>query len=169
MLGYKYIGCDNDLKNLRKKYDAALITIGQIKTAKVRKKLYNLVKSLGYKLPVIEAPSAYVSKHTKIGEGTIIMNQVMVNADVTIGTNNIINSKVLIEHDVFIGDYNHISTGAKLNGNVSVGNECFIGSNTTFVNDIKIGDNTFIGVSSVVNKNIDKKGIYVGNPIRKIR
>ena len=169
ILGYKVFACDDDLEQLKEKYDYALITVGQIKSANLRKKLFSKAKAIGFEFPVIFASSAYVSKHSEIGEGTIVMHQTMINANVKIGVNNIINSKALIEHDTTIGDYNHISTASVLNGDVQVGNECFIGSNSTFVNGISITDNIFIGLSSVINKNLTEKGIYIGNPVRKIR
>ena len=169
ILGYKVIGCDDDLKHFRNKYDYALITVGQIKSVAVRVKLYNMLKELGYILPVIVASTAYVSKHTLIGEGTIIMHQTMVNADVIIGKSCIINTKALIEHDTSVGDFCHISTNTILNGNVIVGKECFIGSNTTFVNGLSIVNNVFVGINSLVTKNLNKTGIYVGNPVRKIK
>ncbi len=169
ILGYPIIGCDDDLEKIRKKYDFALITVGQIKSASIRIKLFENIKTLNFKLPTIIASTAHVSKHASIGEGTIIMHQAMVNADVTIGNNCIINTKVLIEHDTTVGNHNHISTASILNGNVSVGNECFVGSNSTFVNGISTVSNIFVGINSVVNKNLTEVGIYVGNPARKIR
>jgi len=169
VLGYKVIGCDDDLKSLRQKYDYALITVGQIKSVAVRVKLFKLLKELGYILPVIIASSAYVSKHASIGEGTIIMHQSMVNADVKIGENCIINTKALVEHDAVVGNCCHVSTNTILNGNVIVGNECFIGSNTTFVNGLSVVSNVFIGINSLVTKNLNEAGVYVGNPVRKIK
>lgn len=169
VLGYPIIGCDEDLPLLKNKYDYALITVGQIKTADLRIKIYNNLKQLGYTLPVIVASSAIVSKNSKIDEGTIIMHQCLVNADVKIGKNNIINTKALIEHDAKIGNHCHISTNAVINGTVLIGNENFIASNTTFVNNLSTTNNVFVGISSVVTKNLTEPGIYVGNPARKIR
>ncbi len=169
ILGYKVIGCDDDLKELRKTYDYALITVGQIKSAAIRIKLFNTLTNLGFTLPAIIASTAHVSKHSVIGDGTIIMHQSVVNANTTIGENCIINTKALIEHDSKVGDNCHISTSSVLNGNVIIGNECFIGSCSTFVNGLSISNNVFIGINSVINKRIQEPGIYVGNPIRKIK
>lgn len=169
ILGYPIIGSDEDLEEIRKNHDIALVTVGQIKSAAIRIKLFEKIKALNFELPAIIASTAHVSKHASIGEGTIIMHQAMVNADVIIGNNCIINTKVLIEHDTCVGNHSHVSTASILNGNVSVGNECFIGSNSTFVNGIATVDNVFVGINSVVNKNLKDTGIYVGNPIRKIR
>jgi len=129
ILGYPIIGCDDDLKELRKKYKYALVSVGQIKSPAIRVKLFHLLKELNFDLPVIISPMAYVSKHTSIEEGTIVMHHALVNANVEIGKNCIINSKSLIEHDVTIGSNCHISTGAILNGGVNVADETFFGSN----------------------------------------
>ncbi len=169
ILGYPIIGSDEDLEEIRKNHDIALVTVGQIKSAAIRIKLFEKIKALNFELPAIIASTAHVSKHASIGAGTIIMHQAMINADVTIGNNCIINTKVLIEHDTHVGNHSHVSTASILNGNVSVGNECFIGSNSTFVNGIATVDNVFVGINSVVNKNLKDAGIYIGNPIRKIR
>ena len=169
VLGYPIIGCDDELTQLKNKYDYAFITIGQIKSAQVRIKIFNQLKALGFKLPVIIASSAIVSKHSKIGEGTIIMHQCMINADVEIGKNNIINTKALIEHDSKIGDHCHISTNTIINGTVQIGDENFIASNTSFVNNLITTNNVFVGISSTVTKNLTEPGIYVGNPARKIK
>lgn len=169
ILSYKIIGCDDDLKVLRQKYDYAIITVGQIKSATIRIKLFKLLNELGFTIPVIIASTAYVSKNASIDEGTIVMHQSMINSDVTVGKNCIINSKALIEHDCIVGDFCHISTNAILNGNVTINKECFIGSNSAFVNNINISNNIFIGINSLVNKDLKTPGVYIGNPVRKIK
>ena len=88
--GYPVIGNDDDLKVLRQQYENALITVGQIKFPKIRIKLYQLLKKLDFILPIIISPHAYVSKHAQIGEGSIIMNEVIINANAKIGKNCII-------------------------------------------------------------------------------
>lgn len=168
ILGYKIIGNDDDLISLKEKYEYAFITIGQIKSASIRKNIYNLLTDLGYKLPVIIAKTAYVSKYAEIGAGTIVMHQALINSNVVIGENCIINSKALIEHDCSIGNHCHISTNSTLNGDVKIGNECFIGSCSTIVNGISIKDNVIIGTNSLVNKKIEKPGTYFGNPCKKV-
>ena len=131
ILGYEAIGCDTDLPELFKKYKYAIVTIGQIKSNNLRVKLFNTLKNIGYKLPTIISPLAYVSKHSAIEEGTIIMHQVLINADVKIGKNCIINTKALVEHDAIIEDNCHISTASVINGGVTVKQNSFIGSNST--------------------------------------
>ncbi len=161
ILGYPIIGCDDDLPELIKEYKNALITVGQIRSAALRIKLYRLAKEAKANLPIIISPLAYVSKHAKIDEGTIVMHHVLVNAEAQIGINNIINSKALIEHEAVVGNHNHISTAAKLNGQVKVQDECFIGSGSTIANNVSIVNNVIVPAGSSVYKNINKAGIFI--------
>lgn len=169
VLGYPVIGSDDDLSSLNKKYSKALISIGQISHATTRKSLYQSLLSLGFVFPVFVDSSAHVSKHSTIGDGTILMHQSFVNARVAVGVNCIINTNSALEHDVLVGDHCHISTGAIINGNCVIGDECFIGSGTVVSNGISIVSNTIIGAGSLVRKDIAESGVYVGNPLRKIK
>jgi len=148
VLGYKIIGCDDDLEYFFQKYKNALITIGQIKSNSLRVKLFNILKNIGYNLPTIISPLSYVSKHSFIDEGSIIMHQALINANVNIGKNCIINSKALVEHDCIIEDNCHISTASIVNGGVIVKENSFIGSNSTSKEYIEL--NGFIKAGSLV-------------------
>jgi len=131
VLGYEIIGCDDDLEELFQKYQYAVVTVGQIKSNHVRVKLFNTLKEIGYKLPIIVSPLAYVSKYAMVQDGTVILHYALVNADAKIGVNCIINTKSLIEHDVRIEDHCHISTATVINGGVIVKSDSFVGSNST--------------------------------------
>ena len=154
-LGYPVIGTDDDLKVFRQQYKNALITVGQIKSPKIRIKLFQLLIKLDFTLPVILSPKSYVSKHAQIGKGSIIMHGVIINANAKIGNNCIINNRALIEHDAVIGDHCHIATGAIINGEVSVGNETFIGSGAVTKQSISIGKNCVIGAGVVLKNDIE--------------
>jgi sugar O-acyltransferase (sialic acid O-acetyltransferase NeuD family) len=144
VLGYPIIGTDANLSELRKRYAFAFVTVGQIRTSTVRRRLFNRLQELGYELPSITSPHAYVSSHAQVGAGSIIMHHALVNAGASIGDNCIINTKALIEHDVQIGADCHISTGAIINGGVDVGAGTFFGSNAVSVQEISISAGSFI-------------------------
>ena len=148
ILGYKIIGSDDDLETIFKTCKNAIITVGQIESNTVRVKLFNKLKEIGFALPIIISPLAYVSKHSFIEEGTIIMHHALVNANAKIGKNCIINTKALIEHDVIIEDNCHISTASVLNGNVIVKENTFFGSNATSRQGIEI--NGFVKAGGLV-------------------
>jgi len=148
VLDYEVIACDDDLETIFKTCQNAVVTVGQIKSNKIRVEIYNKLKQIGFNLPVIISPLAYVSKHSFIDEGTIVMHHVLVNANVKIGKNCIINTKALIEHDATVEDNCHISTGAILNGGVVIKENSFVGSNTVSKEYIIIDG--FIKAGSIV-------------------
>lgn len=148
VLDYEVIACDDDLKTLSQKYKYAIVTVGQIKSNTLRVKLFQKVKEIGYELPVITSPLAYVSKHSFVDEGTIIMHNALINTGVKVGKNCIINTKALIEHDSIVEDNCHISTAAVLNGGVVVKEGTFVGSNATSKEYIQIKQ--FVKAGSVV-------------------
>ena len=150
VLGYSVIGNDFDLDSLAKKYQYALITVGQIKSPSLRIKLFDLATKAGFTLPNIISPNAYVSKHSSIGNGVVVMHNAIVNVSASIGDNCIINSKALIEHDCLISKHCHISTNATINGGATVESGCFVGSSVTTKELITISENSFIKAGSLV-------------------
>lgn len=152
VLGYKIIASDNELETLFQTCKNAVITVGQIKSNAIRVKLYKKLKNIGFKLPIIVSPLAYVSKHSFIDEGTIIMHHALINANASIGKNCIINTKALIEHDAIIEDNCHISTASVINGGVTVKENTFFGSNAMSKEYIEIEANSIIGGGRVILK-----------------
>ena len=150
ILGYKVIGNDTDIDKFVGLCSFAIVTVGQIYSPKIREKLFELALKSGFRLPSIVSPRAYVSKHSKIGEGTVIMHDATVNSGVIIGKNCIVNSKALIEHDCNVANHCHISTGVIINGEVVVKDRCFIGSNSVTNNSITITEGSFIKAGSFV-------------------
>ena len=154
ILGYEIIATDDDLPQLVNEYENFLITLGQIKSPEKRIRIFQTLKDLGAKLPVIISPLAYVSGHAQVEDGTIVKHHALINAGAHIGKNCIINTKALIEHDAIIGDHCHIATCAVINGGVKVGPGTFFGSNAVSKEYIEIGENTVISCGAKITKNI---------------
>ncbi len=158
---FKILGKDEDLKKIFKKHKSALVTIGFIKDFEKREQIFHNLKKIGFRMPSIISPLAYVSPKAKIGEGTIIMHGAIINSGAIIGKNCIVNTKALIEHDTFVGDNCHIATRSTLNGGVMLGNNSFIGSHAVLKQNIKVGKNCFVNANLFVHKNIkDNSKIY---------
>jgi len=131
ILNYEIIGTDSDLFELRQTYTYAFVTIGQIYSHETRSNLFNNLIKIGYELPTIISPRAYVSKYSDIDIGSIVMHHAVINAGSRIGKNCIINTNAIIEHDAIIGSNCHISTASVINGGVVVEENSFVGSNST--------------------------------------
>ena len=166
VLGCKIIASDENLPELAKEFKYFLITLGQTKSPILRIEKFNLLRQLNVMFPTIISPSAYVSKHAKVGEGTIIMHRVVVNADANISKNCIINTGVIIEHDCLIDDHVHISPGAVLSGGVSVSKGSFIGTGATVLQGIKIGRDVIVGAGAVVTNDVENDRTVKGVPAK---
>lgn len=160
ILGYPVIGTDEDLEDLFSKYKNAIICVGQIKNFDIRINLFTRIKKIGYNLPTIISPRAYISKTATVGEGSIIMHNVLINQNCTVGKNCIINTGSILEHDVKIGDQTHISTSCVLNGGVQVGELSFVGSGTVVKEMVTIGSKVIIGMQSKILKNVENGSFY---------
>jgi sugar O-acyltransferase (sialic acid O-acetyltransferase NeuD family) len=161
--GYLVIGTDDDIKEVIKRCSNFAITVGQIKSSNLRRRIFEKILNHGGILPTIISPLAYVSQNATIGMGTIVMHHALVNANAHIGQCAIINTKALIEHEVLIGDFCHISTGALINGQTNVGNCVFVGSNAVLANNITVADDAIIAAGSRILKDIPISRTYFGN------
>lgn len=155
LFGYSVLGNDDALKEIRSSYDYALITIGQMRSPAVRIKLFEYAKLVGFRIPTIVSPRAYVSKHALLGEGTIVMHDALINARVIVGKNCIINSKALIEHDANVEDNCHVSTGAIINGGAIIKQGTFVGSNAVTKESVQTKENDFIKAGLVFKGYVD--------------
>ena len=164
----KIMGCrvaGNDdvlLKLLTDGFADAFITVGSIKSTKVRRILFEKAIKLGFKMPNVIDKSAVVSNSSKLGKGIFIGKCAVVNADSTVGDAAIINTSSVIEHECIIGSFTHISVGAKLCGNVKVGNDSLVGAGSVVIQGVELGNNVIIGAGSTVLKSIEDDSTRVG-------
>lgn len=163
VLGYSIIGTDDAIANYAASCEF-VITVGFIKDPSLRIRLYEKVLAAGGELATLIASTAYVSRHTKIGKGTVVMHQAFVNAGAEVGENVILNTGCNVEHSARVGNHCHISTGVMVNGDCNIGDNCFIGSQSVLANAVSICNDVLVGAGSFVRKSILKPGVYSGNP-----
>lgn len=170
VMGVPIVGCDEHLPELLVKgYNYAFVAIGSVGNPCLRIKLFNLLKKIGYNIPVIVDSSAVVSIHSEIRQGVFIGKRCIVNAGALIKEGAIINSGSIIEHDCQIGEFSHVASGAILGGGVIIGRNSHIGANTTIKQQIHVGSCTVIGMGSIVLKNVNDSTMAYGVPCREVK
>ena len=111
--GYTRIGSDADLEKLYAQgIRDAVLTIGFMGRSKRRNQLYEYMKKIGYRFPVIVDQSAIIASDAVIQEGTYIGKRAVVNADAKIGRMCIINTGAIIEHECVGGGFSQGAVGA---------------------------------------------------------
>ena len=103
------IGTKAELENFKNEYNNAFVGIGN---NKLREQLLSKLKNIGFNIPVLIHPTAYISRKCEIGYGTIVEPKAIVNAHSVIGDGAIISVGSIVDHDVSIGKYCHINSGA---------------------------------------------------------
>ena len=112
-------------------------------------------------------PFVEIQKGVTVGSRTRVQSHSMLCELVEIGEDCFIGHGVMFINDTF-------ATGGPAKGRMDlwrptkIGNRVSIGSNATIM-PVKICDDTVIGAGAVVTRDIEKPGIYVGNPARFLR
>lgn len=145
--------------------DKAVISIGVNATRKkVAEKLEGKVEFSS----AIHADTR-ISRRAEIGEGTVVMAGVTINADTKVGKHCIVNTSASIDHDCVLGDYVHVSPNATLSGDVHIGEGTHFGGGAVAIQGIRIGKWCTIGAGAVVIRDIPDYATAVGNPARIIK
>ncbi len=160
--GYPVLGGDEALEGLAATCPCALVGVGQIKSPRVRIRLYETLRQLGFSLPSVVSPLAYLSPHAALGEGSLVMHHAVVNTGAAIGKNAILNTGAIIEHECRIGDHCHIAVGAVLCGNVTVGDGAFIGAGAVCRQGVSIGAGAVVGCGVRVIEDVPPHTLYTG-------
>lgn len=134
----------------------------------VRKKIISLFENLGLNQFVAVDLSANISKTAKLNKSTYIGKNVTLNAQSEIGKGVILNTSCIVDHECKVADFVHIAPGAVLCGNVSIGEDSFVGANSVVKENVKISTGNVIGAGSVVLRDVEEKGVWVGNKLRKL-
>jgi sugar O-acyltransferase (sialic acid O-acetyltransferase NeuD family) len=164
VFGYKVLGGRDALKREETKY--LLVTIGHNTT---RYTLSELFAQYGCSFGRAIHPSASISRGVQIGQGTVVMAGVVINADTTIGEQVIINTSASIDHDCWIGDAAHIAPGVCLCGGVTIGERTLVGAGSTVIPNIRIGCDVIVGAGATVVKDVPDNVTVVGTPARIVR
>lgn len=135
----------------------------------LRVKLLRRFAELGFRLPGIVHPSAYLSETAVLGSGSVVLPQCAVNAGAVIGFGCIINTGATIDHECVLGEGVHISPGAHLGGEVTIGDFSWLGIGSSVIQQITIGKNVVIGAGTVIIKNIPDNVKVYGVPGRVVK
>ena len=112
--------------------------------------------------------SAVVSPSARIGDGTVVMQGAVIQAEVSIGKHCIVNTKASVDHECVIEDFVHIAPGVTISGNVHIGTGTWIGVGATVIQGVRIGKNCFIGAGSVIVHDVPDNSKGYGVPFKVV-
>ncbi|WP_136799816.1 acetyltransferase [Desulfosediminicola ganghwensis] len=114
-------------------------------------------------------PSAVISRWVDIGEGSVICAGCILTCNIKLGKQTQLNIHTTIGHDCELADYFTSAPSVNISGNCHFGKYVYFGTAAAVRQGITICDDVVIGMGGVVVKNIEDSGVYVGNPVGKLR
>lgn len=144
-------------------FPAALVGIGHAAT---RLHWLEALARIGYQLPTLIHPTAWVSPSASLGPGSVVFAQVAVQAQASIATGAILNTGCSVDHDVHLADGVHICPGARLAGGVHVGARSWIGIGACVIQQVRIGADVTVGAGAAVVQDLPDGITAVGVPAR---
>lgn len=161
--GYPVLGGTQYLMEQNETY-----VVCAVGSAKTRKKIIEKLQKGNVKFATLVDPSALISPRVEIGEGTIICAGTIVTVDVKIGKHVIINLDCTVGHDDRISDFVTLYPSVNVSGNVVLGEGTELGTGMQVIQGKNIASEVIIGAGSVVVRDIEESGTYVGVPAKRI-
>ena len=157
------VGTTKDLLENSHEYDGCCITIG---ANRIREQKYQQLKQANMVFPTLIHPSAVVSRHATVHEGSVVMANAVINIAAKVGVGCIVNTGATIDHDCKIDNFVHISPSAALAGNVSIGDYSWVGIGAAVKQGVTIASNVMVGAGASVITNINTNETVVGVPAK---
>lgn len=114
-------------------------------------------------------PAAEVSRYAKVGPGSVVMANAVINSCAEVGMHCIVNTGAIVEHDNRLEDFVHLSPRVALGGGVCIRRGTHVGIGAVVRDNQNICGGCVIGAGAVVVKDIDEPGTYVGIPARRLK
>lgn len=145
------------------------IAISYARMNKVRQEKANTAKAQGYKLASYISSKATIFPDLSDNENCFILENNTIQPYASIGNNVTLWSGNHIGHHSMIEDNCFITSHVVVSGGVKVGSNSFIGVNATLHDHIEIASFSLIAAGSLVNKNTEEYGVYIGSPAKKTK
>jgi sugar O-acyltransferase (sialic acid O-acetyltransferase NeuD family) len=140
---------------------AMFVAVGSTGMNRLRAKIYDEAKALGYTLITYVNSKAIV--WTKdVGDNVFIFEANVIQPFVKIGNGVTLWSGNHIGHHSTIGDHCFITSHVVVSGHVKMGAYCFVGVNATFRDDIEVGESSLIGAGTLIMKSTAPHSAYIG-------
>ena len=132
----------------------------------IRKSVFLEGKAMGYSfISYISSEATNFSEF--IGENCFILEDNTLQPFTRIGNNVILWSGNHIGHHSKIEDHVFFTSHVVMSGNCHIKECSWLGVNCTLRDGITLGESTLIAMGSLVTKNTDKDGFYMGIPAKK--
>jgi sugar O-acyltransferase (sialic acid O-acetyltransferase NeuD family) len=144
----------------------AFVAVSSTHLNRLRRRLFDVVKAAGFSCVSYVSSRAFVWHNVQLGENVFVFEGNVLQHHVRVGDNVVLWSGNHIGHRTVIGDDSFVSSHVVISGFCEIGESSFLGVNSSFVDGAKTGRDVVVGAGAVVTRDLDARGVYVGNPAR---
>lgn len=150
------------------KYET-FVALSYVHLNRDRTNLYQKCKEKGYTCASYISSHAFVWRDVEIGENTFIFENNTIQYKVKIGNNVVLWSGNHIGHRTVLEDNVWLTSHDVVSGFCHIGKNAFLGVNATLGDNVELAEDVILGAGALTVKSLlDKGGVYVGNPARKL-
>lgn len=114
------------------------------------------------------AEGARVGSSSRVAAGTVLLDGVVVTADVSIGRHCVIMPNCTLTHDDVLEDFATLGAGVSLAGRVRVREMAYIGTNASVRQSATVGRSATVGMGAVVLTDVPDEQVWAGVPARQL-
>lgn len=145
---------------------AAFVAISSTHLNRLRRRLYERTKALGYECVSYISSKAFIWGTVTLGDNLFLLENNVLQHGVRIGDNVVLWSGNHIGHQTVIEDHCFVASHVVISGFCTIGRSSFLGVNCCFADGVSVGHDAVVGMGAVVVKDLAPRGVYVGNPAR---
>ncbi len=117
---------------------------------------------------VFAARSARIGATSTVGNGSIVLDGVVVTADAAIGRHVVIMPNSVVTHDDRLDDAVTLAAGVSLGGSVRIGAGAYLGMNACVRQGVTVGADATVGMGAVVLEDVPQGETWAGVPARAL-
>ncbi len=120
----------------------------------IRRDIFGKLKNIGFELPTIIHPEAYVESSATLAKGCFVHARTYIGTEALVGEGTIILTGAIISHNCEIGKNVYLAPGCILGGYVKIGDEALVGMGVSIFAHVSVDGKTVIVNGTDVFNNI---------------
>jgi sugar O-acyltransferase (sialic acid O-acetyltransferase NeuD family) len=167
-LGLPLVAFEDVTRHFSPDTHSAFVAVSSTQLNRVRTRLFAAVKQAGYSCVSYVSSKAFVWRNVEIGENTFVFENNVLQHRVRVGDNVILWSGNHVGHQTVIEDNCFVSSHVVISGFCRIGAGSFMGVNSCLADNKTVARDCVIGAGAVVIGDTEERGVYVGNPAKRL-